>query len=437
MTLRNDGPPGARRRENRGTKSVPPRVAGLLALFFLLLAATARADCPVVRVATVPLLSGGRPLVEASINGHPVAMVIDTGAQESSVTPQTAARLKLPRDPAQPTVVIHTIAGEERSANVQLAALSLARLSFKNLNATVVAIPALANGLAPAGVIGADALSQYDLDLDIPRRSLTFYQTAGCTPISPPWQGAYQIVPARVQDRRFLIPVKLNGHPVAAEFDTGSRGETVSRAAANRIGITDAELDGDPASTTVSAGMRRYTAHRHRFQTFEVGRETFRNLAFQVASFGQLGIDMLIGADYMHGRRFFISYASATLFIQKEPGKPPPPVPRSGVWAGRLDRPCGPTPAIRRMLAPLPAVAVTHPPIEPPEQARADHISGCAAAMFHLGLDGTPSDIKAVKVHPTGYGLRGWVVQQLAKIRFRPVLPGPEWYYEVIRFHAQ
>ena len=327
------------RRGNGGTKFAPSRVSGTLALIFFLMASAARADCPVVRVATVPLLSGGRPLVEASINGHPVAMVIDTGAQESSVTPQTAARLKLPRDPGQPTVVVHTLAGEERSANVQLATLTLASLNFKNLRATVVAIPALANGLAPAGVIGVDALGQYDLELDIPRRSLTFYQTAGCTPISPPWQGAYQIVPARVQDRRFLIPVKLNGHPVSAELDTGSRGETVSRATANRIGITDAELDDDPSSTPVSAGMHKYTAHRHRFQTFEVARETFHNLSFEVASFGQLGIDMLIGADYMHGRRLFISYASATLFIQKEPGRPPPTVPLSGVRAGRLYRP--------------------------------------------------------------------------------------------------
>ena len=399
-----------------------------------MITASAWADCPLVRVTTVTLLPGQRPVVNAFIEGNLVEMVVDTGAQKTSVTPQTVARLGLLRDPWQRTMV-HTVGGKAESANAIVSGLKVSSLDFGSLSSTVVPIPRMANGSVPDGVIGADALSHYDLELDIPHRTLTFYRTAGCTPISPPWQGHYQTVPAQIEDRRFIIPVTLNGQSLPAEFDTGSRGETVSFAAAHRLGITDSELDQDPSNTFMSAGMHRYTVYQHRFQTFGVGQETFHNLPLAVAAdFNQPGIDMLIGADYMHARRFFISYASHTLFIQRELGTAQSAMhPLQSVQPAHQ---CRPSLEIQRMLARGHPTLVSHPPLDLPVKARTHHIAGCASAMFHIAPNGAPVAIRVVKVYPAGYGLRAWVIRQFSQVRFEPPIFGSEWYYEAIRFHA-
>ena len=212
--------PRGRPRRHGDARLVLARLRGLCAIGLLMIAAPARADCPEIRVATVPLLPGLRPVVMASIDGHSVEMLVDTGDQETAVTPQTAAELHLPRDPGR-RMRVHTLGGIVGSANVIVRSLKVGTINFPDLSATVVPAPSMTNGTAPGGTIGADVLSQYDLNLDISRRTLTFYQTDACTPFSPPWHGPYQIVPAQVGDRRFIIPATLNGHTIQAQFDTG------------------------------------------------------------------------------------------------------------------------------------------------------------------------------------------------------------------------
>jgi len=49
----------------------------------------------------------------------------------------------------------------------------------------------------PAGLIGTNMLSEFEFELDIPRRTLALYRAADCTPTRPPWEGPYQTVSGR------------------------------------------------------------------------------------------------------------------------------------------------------------------------------------------------------------------------------------------------
>lgn len=291
---------------------------GYLATALLVIAGPALADCHMVRAATIPLLSNLRPVIKVSINGKPVHMVVDTGAQTSSVTPETASALRLPRDTNRRRI-IRSIGGQDITQDAVLKKLSVSSIHYSNRNVAVVALDGSRMGSSLAGIIGADVLTGFDIELDIPRRTLTLYRAVGCSPTRPPWRGQYQTVSARVSNyRQFLFPVELNGHSVTALFDTGSRGETVSRATARSIGVTDAQLDKDPATFGTSGGLHKYAIRRHRFDTFRIGAETFRDTPLDVVDFHQPGVDMLVGADYMHRHRFFLSYSSGLLFIQTE-----------------------------------------------------------------------------------------------------------------------
>lgn len=287
-----------------------------LALLLLVASTAALADCPFEPVAVLPLLPGKRPVIEATINGQPVHLVVDTGAQISSVVPETAADLGLPPDPARRTVNT-SIGGQRISRNVVIGRLALGAVGVGDLSVSVEALDGKDRTLA--GIVGADVLGNFDLGLDMPDRALTLYRKQECVPATPPWTGPYQMVAGRVDAHRFLFPVTLNGHTVSGVFDTGSLGETVSLASAKSIGIGDGELGDDPVVQGTSAGEAAYTIHRHRFDTFGIGREVFRGVPLDVADFHQPDTDILIGVDYMHWRRFFLSNSSGVLFIQREP----------------------------------------------------------------------------------------------------------------------
>ena len=406
-----------------------------LAAILSVITSNAVAECQLVPAATIPLLADKRPLINVLINGNIVHMVVDTGAQASAVTPETVNELKLPKDPFHRTSIT-TIGGQDVKRNAILERLRVGTIDFSNLSVTVLALDGAELGKI-AGIIGADVLSDFDLDLNIPRRTLTLYRPSDCKPIRPPWSGRYQTISAYVASRnQFFFPVELNGHPVATLFDTGSRGETVSRATAKSIGISDAQLDNDPASTAMSGGMHEYAVRRHRFDTFKVGEETLHNIPLDVADFHQPGVDMLIGADYMHWRRLFLSYSARLLFIQKEPDGA---IRQELARQSQPDRehdPCRPTPDILPTLALKSPVVVSRPHFDVSKKAQADHINGCAAAMYHLASDGTPVDIKLVTEYPAGYGLGELVVRELTATKFQPQPTESKWFYEAHRFHS-
>ena len=59
-------------------------------------AQTTPARCRYVKLATLPITySGVQPIVEGTINGAPVKMLLDTGAQQTALTRELAEKLGL------------------------------------------------------------------------------------------------------------------------------------------------------------------------------------------------------------------------------------------------------------------------------------------------------------------------------------------------------
>src|ERR1700742_4191363 len=65
----------------------------------------ALAQCDVPPVAQLPLMGEGRPIVPVIIQDREAAMMVDTGAEATSVTPEAAKLLNLPRDPLKYTLI--------------------------------------------------------------------------------------------------------------------------------------------------------------------------------------------------------------------------------------------------------------------------------------------------------------------------------------------
>jgi predicted aspartyl protease len=397
-----------------------------------LLAHPASAACGIQRAATLPLLSTERPVVQVAINGLAVQMLVDTGSQISMVTPDAVAALRLARDLPRGSR-IQTLGGEAVSRNAILTTLEIAGLQYNDRSVAVSALDGTKtdSGSPPAGVIGADLLHDFDLELDIRAQTLTLYRPDPCAPSRPTWNEPYVRVSATVSGRnQLLFPVTLNGHTLQAVFDTGSRGETVSRDAANDLGVTDQDLLHDPTASGISSGQHDYRIRRHLFTTMKIGSELFRNVPLDVVDFHQPGIDMLVGADYMHWRRFYLAYSANALFIQKVKPGPDPHAPPVAAAPGNDG--CQAPSDLLASLSHSPLVVVSEKRLDPPDAARTAHIDGCVGVLFRLTADGVPWDLKVVAEQPPRYGLGAYVVQEIAAARFEPS-PDTGWHYEVQR----
>ncbi|WP_241911638.1 aspartyl protease family protein [Telmatospirillum siberiense] len=287
------------------------RRLGLCALCFGLAVhpgSAARGECRIERQAVLPVtFNGFMPTVAASINGHRVAIGIDTGAQGTVITPETVEYLRLPRDPGRFTTS-SGVSGRTWVSNAVLDELEFGGIAYRRKSVAVIALgqPTAAAGQFPAnvtmaGLIGADLLSAYDVDFDVPARTITLYRVNGCTTLSPPWDGGYVTVPVWLtRSRRLAMPVEVNGNIFSAIFDTGASGIMLARSSGERIGMVAGMPDAGAKGTVRVAG------------------ETIHGLGVGIMDFPATEADMLIGEDYMRAHRFWLSYATRTLFIQAD-----------------------------------------------------------------------------------------------------------------------
>jgi hypothetical protein len=69
------------------------------------------------------------------------------------------------------------------------------------------------------------------------------------------------------------------------------------------------------------------------------------------------------------------------------------------------------------------------PRFPPPELAKAQHVSGCAAIVFQLTREGKARNISLLRERPVGYGYGTFVAEQTRRATFAPPASENDWYY--------
>ncbi|WP_051626052.1 retropepsin-like aspartic protease family protein [Kozakia baliensis] len=165
----------------------------LLGLPFFLCACADDGTCKIASVGDLQVLnSRGSPIVKASVNGHPVAFIVDSGAQFSSIWPNQVDKLGLVSQFRQ--VRMRGVGGETMGDIVIADKLGLG-------SATASDVPFIAvgnlfdghaiDGLPVVGLFGADFLSSYDVIFDLPEHRINLYDIHGCKKQLPEWQSDF------------------------------------------------------------------------------------------------------------------------------------------------------------------------------------------------------------------------------------------------------
>jgi predicted aspartyl protease len=287
----------------------------------------AHAECSMAHVADVPLtLYQNKLFVPVSMNGTVEKLAMDTGAGSTVLSTAAARRLNVVRD-FDHTVEMLGVGGTDNhlySAKVETMAFAGLHFDSWHLAIADFTMP-LANGEAMGGLLGADILSLFDIDIDVPRRVAGFWRVSGCERLAPPWTTAASEVPLhRVGLDHVALPISVDGVPMQVELDTGSPGLVLTELEAARAGASPESLENGQAITGRGVNDRAYSGHMHVFAQVRVGRANYDEVITQVVPRSRLqSFGGLLGLAFLRQHRVWLSYATNRLFIQTAPAPEP------------------------------------------------------------------------------------------------------------------
>ena len=299
----------------------------LAVLATLLVSSPVRADdgCNLVWHSTIPvLMRDGHATVPAEIEGQVVGMIVDTGASDSTITPQAAAQLGL--RPIKDYPRSASVGGVDGAAFFEVDRIHemvLGGVTYRNIamwQSSIGARMGKPTDELVAGLLGADMLAHYDVALDEPASSLMLYTArSGCGPIAPPdasGKAHWSAVPIEVgEGDKLLVDVMVNGQPVRAVLDSGAPGALMDPVAARRVGLTT----GGRAVQVGGIGEDRVTGTAQRVASLSIGGIKLTNAPLLVVAQSLpvlQGADMLLGTTLLARVPVMISYRSRTLWLK-------------------------------------------------------------------------------------------------------------------------
>ena len=159
-----------------------------------------------------------RPVVDGSINGQKIGVLLDTGAFQTAILRPAAERLGLRRVMLDGQRV-YGIGGETRAEAAYVDELNIAGSVRKDWPALVVGEHGFSGDVAL--LLGHEFFEQLDVEFDLAQRVVRLFQPRNC---ERAWLGYWSsnasMVPLETNSRIHLT-VRINGQPILAMLDSG------------------------------------------------------------------------------------------------------------------------------------------------------------------------------------------------------------------------
>ncbi|HME26154.1 MAG TPA: retroviral-like aspartic protease family protein [Acetobacteraceae bacterium] len=297
------------------------------ALPLLLIQASCPPDaaCNLEQVAQVPLeLKNHVFVLPATVNGHAIEMLLDTGAQKSLLGEAAVQRLNLVRD-ARSYTSLMGLSGTSATPDARIDSMSIGAVA---LSVGRLSVNSFGGNQPFDGILGLDILRQYDLDIDGPKRMLTLYRVRRCEPAAPPWdEPAVPVAGFSTRTGWLKLPFKLDGIEGTGFLDTGASNTMIAPHMAQRLGLTNQVLANDRMIKLHVIAGDDTPSHVHWFDTIQIGPVVARHpYAYVLAepppplggdpNFG----DGVIGLDLLGGQRIWISIGTGRLYLARNGG---------------------------------------------------------------------------------------------------------------------
>jgi hypothetical protein len=298
-------------------------LAGAALALVLCAPGLASADCKLLQIAEFKLDPQSlSPIVDGSINGHPVKVLIDSGATFSGISQYEINRLGLTKT-EMVDMRAYGVGGDTQMYRTHIDQLQVGTLTKSNLDLFVSGDK---NQPGPAGlVIGEDVLSKVDTEFDLPDNAIRLFAPKGCTaPQLVYWGAAYSqadMLTWNPEAPAIQTLAFVNGKQILAELDSGAETSFVDVIAADADGVARPAA-GSPTAAIRGEGRKVVESYTGRFNTFAIGDEKIAHVNIQVLPFvsgmaySETGSNlprrlantpsMFVGDDFLHAHRVFI-----------------------------------------------------------------------------------------------------------------------------------
>jgi predicted aspartyl protease len=295
-----------------------PRIVSLFAAAVLastLFAWGAHAAAPSYGTQPLIRLANGRPGVMVAINGYgPFPFLVDTATSHTVLSPALRDRLKIPAA-AGPAFSVVTAAGSVQSHFHLVNEIAAAGVIVERVNAIVIDLPP---SLGAMGIIGADFLWHFTVDLDLQRRAITLYPEK--TILQPP---GFRRIDGVVNSAGFIVvPGRIDNVVTSFVYDSGAVLTVANAELARRTMRQPKIIARNIESKVLDAAMQRGAAESMNFRRLSLGPVNWldrRVLIARMHVFEQVGLDdaptIFIGNDLMGGRRVILDYGNGALFL--------------------------------------------------------------------------------------------------------------------------
>ena len=293
-------------------------LACLLPLSFAA-AQQARETCQYVEVATAPIRYTGldlSPSMQASINGKPATMLVDTGAFATFMTVEGARRhgLDMERSFAE-------VEGVSGTSGILIAKIE--RLSLGPGTSVKASMPVLADLThTPSwdGLVGAYFLFQTDLEIHLAEKQLKFFRGTNCySAFLGYWDKQAVVVPMGFWSDKRKTPyftITINGKEFKAIIDSGAGESGLTLRAAKKLGI---KMNGPGVRDAGhTSGIGKTLAKRWivRFDSVKIGDETILDTDLAVfESQGDIDTDVLLGEDFLRSHRVLFAMSQKKIYL--------------------------------------------------------------------------------------------------------------------------
>jgi tetratricopeptide (TPR) repeat protein len=307
----------------------------------------AHAECSMQTFAELPVtMSGMRPLIAATINGHEGSFIADSGAFYSLISPGMAGATGLRVTAAPLSYRIGGIGGSTSAYYTTVQDLVLGGNPIHKIDFFVAG-----SDTGTAGLIGQNILGIADVEYDLPHGIIRLTRSKDCGhALLAYWatDGAYSSIP--IEERNAAHPhtigtVIVNGVAIKAIFDTGASRTILSLRAAARAGVKP----GDPGvvrdGATSGLGRKVGNAWRASFASFKIGDEEIHNPRLRIGEIDLSDADMLVGADFFISHRVYVGNAVHKMFFSYTGGNIFDQNARSAEAEGPPPAAAGPAPA--------------------------------------------------------------------------------------------
>ncbi len=247
----------------------------------------------------------GRITVPITINGTAKQIMVDTGASNSLLTLATVEELKLKFGVAANGRFIMGVGGTPSFFVAHVDEFRLGKIKAENFNLYIEP-----DRMAAAGLLGADFLSKFDVDLDFAHAEMNLIRAEHCDGNVVYWsKKSYGIIPFEIEDNHIMVKVKLDGVEIRAALDTGA---------------ADTVMSLDKASDAFDLDEDKLEKSRHYpFKTLTLGEVTISNPAIAlmrdresiVMGHHSSDLHMIIGMGVLRRLHLYISYKDKMIYV--------------------------------------------------------------------------------------------------------------------------